>query len=238
MKSFFKIFKFIIYMIFHTGKQIKLSWLKKHSSDKEVEDYIFESVSEWARFTTNNFGIKVNLYGLNNLPESNCLIVANHQSDFDIPVLLSYIPKPIGFVAKKQLANIPVISYWMRAIKCVFLDRENVRASIKAINEAVDNLKGGYSMVIFPEGTRSRSRELGEFKKGSLKLALKSKVPIVPITIDGTYKAFEGNEGNKFKDAEVNIIISKPIIIEELSKEEKSNLSEITRDIIKNNLKN
>lgn len=143
----------------------------------------------------------------------------------------------MGFIAKKELEKIKAISGWMKEIHCVFMDRSNVRESIKAINEGVENLKNGHSMVIFPEGTRSKGPSLGEFKKGSMKLAIKAEVPIVPIAIDGTYKAREGNKGNKITSADVKITIAKPINVKELTKEEKSNLSENIRNILNEILK-
>ncbi|MEA4826022.1 MAG: lysophospholipid acyltransferase family protein, partial [Clostridium sp.] len=136
--------------------------------------------------------------------------------------------------AKKEMAKIPLISRWMRNIRCVFIDRKNVRESLKAINEGANNLKNGYSMVIFPEGTRSKSHNIGEFKKGSLKMATKAKVPIVPITIDGSYKIFEEHNG-WLRKGEIKLTIEKPIYLEKLSQEEQKNLSEIVKaEIVKN----
>ncbi|EKN42049.1 1-acyl-sn-glycerol-3-phosphate acyltransferase, partial [Clostridium botulinum CFSAN001627] len=124
---------------------------------------------------------------------------------------------------------------WMKEMKCVFMDRQNVRAAVKTINEGVENLKNGYSMLIFPEGTRSRGENLGEFKKGSMKLGIKAGVPIVPIAINGTYNVLEAN-GRKIKAADVDLIICPPIYPNELSKEEQNNLSETIKDIIQKEL--
>jgi 1-acyl-sn-glycerol-3-phosphate acyltransferase len=122
----------------------------------------------------------------------------------------------------------------MKEIHCVFIDRSNIRESVKSINEGVENLKNGYNMCIFPEGTRSKGDQVGEFKKGSMKLALKSNSLVVPVAINGTYKVLEAN-GWKIKPADVSVKILKPIDTQSISKEEKKDLSNIIRNsIIKN----
>jgi 1-acyl-sn-glycerol-3-phosphate acyltransferase len=93
-------------------------------------------------------------------------------------------------------------------------------------------------LVIFPEGTRSKGNNIGEFKQGSLKLALKSGVPIVPIAINGSYKLREGNEKSRIKSAEVKVTICEPIYTNNLSKEEQTNLAETVRKVIANNISN
>jgi 1-acyl-sn-glycerol-3-phosphate acyltransferases len=223
-------------MIGSLFKALKLFVLRKVADSKKVEAYVRKTVKKWADYSAWSIGTEVEIIGKENLPEGNCLFVGNHQGYLDIPLILSQIDKNIGFVAKKELINIPILSSWMKEIHCVFMDRENPREAIKSINEGVDFLKSGYSMVIFPEGTRSKSDKVGEFKKGSLKLGVKAEVPIVPITIQGTYKAFE--DKNRIKPVKVKLHIDKPIYGKELSKEEQNNLSEIIRNKIVNNLDN
>ncbi|OFI01572.1 1-acyl-sn-glycerol-3-phosphate acyltransferase [Clostridium acetireducens DSM 10703] len=237
MKTYLLYLYFIIYMILTAFKALKLKYIKKHGSKEEAEKYTHEYVKAWSRFIIKTVGIKVNTKGLENIPKRNCLFVANHQGIFDIPVMLYVIDTPMGFIAKKELLKIKIISSWMKEIHCVFMDRSNIRESIKSINEGIKNLKEGYSMAIFPEGTRSKGPKLGEFKKGSMKLAIKSGVPIVPVSIDGTYKIREGNN-NKIKSAEVNIIINEPVYVENLTKEEKGNLAEIVKQKIAKSLPN
>ena len=86
-------------------------------------------------------------------------------------------------MAKRSLGRIPVFGEWIRDIRSVFIDRDDARSSLKTMEEGIDLLKKGFSLVIYPEGTRSRGPELGEFKKGSLRLATKSGVPVVPVTL-------------------------------------------------------
>jgi len=231
MKTFFLMIYFGLYQILCFGRRIRYEWLKKHSTKERHERCLFKCVTAWANSIIKSTGVKIDVEGIENIPEETCLFVSNHQSYLDIPVLMAAIHKPIGFVAKKEMEKIPGLSYWMTEMHSVFMDRENVREAIKSINQGIENLKNGYSMVIFPEGTRSKCDEIGEFKKGSMKLGVKADVPLVPVTIDGTYKAYEGNN-NRFKRAEVRIIIGKPIYPRDLNKEEQNNLAETFRDII------
>lgn len=117
----------------------------------------------------------------------------------------------------------------MKEFDCVFIDRENTREGLKSILQGVENLKRGRSMLIFPEGTRSKSHKINEFKKGSMKLATKAKVPIVPITVDG---AFKGLEEHSPQDLVAKIIFHPAINVEDLTKEEENNLAQICENII------
>ncbi|WP_138207742.1 lysophospholipid acyltransferase family protein [Haloimpatiens lingqiaonensis] len=232
MKTYFKITVFIFYMIGAIFKTIKLNFLKKFSSEDKYQEYLNKSVYNWAKFSVNLVGVKLQVKGKENIPEGTCLFVSNHQGNLDIPCIIAGINRPMGFIAKKELIKVPVISTWMKAIHCVFMDRQNVRESLKSIQEGAGLLKSGHNMVIFPEGTRSKSSLVGEFKKGSMKLATKAEVMVVPVTIDGTYKAWEGNGGKGLIPADVTITIHKGIDIKELDKEKKTTLAEEVREII------
>ena len=177
-------------------------------------------------------GAKINVIGQENLPkDQTVLFVSNHQSNFDIPLLLSSIDIPKGFIAKKELERWPVISTWMKYTNCIFMDRYNLRKSAQSIVEGINLLKSGYSMVIFPEGTRSKGNPVDEFKGGSFKLATKSKCPIVPLTINGTYKLLEANN-NMIKGADIELVIHATIDVNTLSKEELEKLPETVHSII------
>ena len=235
MKSFILYLGFAFYMMLSLLRIIKLKYLKRKGNKEEIEKYINKSVLGWANFIVKGIGIRINKKGLENVPDGPCLFVGNHQGLLDVPVIVSSLDRYVGFVAKKEMLKLRILTYWMKEMKCVFTDRQNVRAAVKTINEGVENLKNGYSMLIFPEGTRSRGENLGEFKKGSMKLGIKAGVPIVPIAINGTYKVREAN-GGKIKAADVDLIVCPPISPKELSKEEQNNLSETIKEIIQKEL--
>lgn len=227
---------FSIYMLKALFIKFKLEKLKKHGTEDEVMQLINKTVEEWTSHVLNKVHANIEVIGRENITDETCLYVSNHQGNFDIPILLNILRKPIGFIAKKELLKFKTFSYWMKQIKCIFLDRDNVRESMKSMNQGVEILKSGYSMAIFPEGTRSKGTEIGDFKKGSMKLALKAGVPVVPITIDGSYKLLEKNNQYDKNKRNVRITIGKPIYVKELSREQQNSLAEDVKKIIMNNI--
>ncbi len=199
------------------------------NKDKQTH-FLHKVTAVWGRACVKLSRSTIEVIGTDKLPKGNVLYVGNHQGYYDIPLLLGYLPKPKAFVAKIELAKIPALSMWMRRMGCLFLDRGNLKQSLKVILSGIEQLKAGETLVIFPEGTRSKSYDVGEFKKGSLKLGIKAGVPIVPITIMGSYEMFE--EKNQFQKRHVKIIIHDPIDSTTLSKEDQANLSETVRNII------
>lgn len=225
---------FGLYMLYSLLLAVKLFFIFKIKGQEAADRYAVKKGHGWGKFVIKLAGLNINVIGKENLPQDTFLIVSNHQSFLDIPVLLGIINRPLGFVAKKEVEKVPILSFWMTRLHCVFMDRENIREAIKSINEGIENLKKGYSMVIFPEGTRSKGKDIKEFKKGSLKLGTKANVPIVPVTIEGSYKVWEEDHG-LLKRANITIQISEPIYINNLSREELNNLSETIRQTIVDN---
>ena len=156
-------------------------------------------------------GGRATVLGLENIPEDHpVLFVGNHRSIFDIILAGSLIKYPVGFVAKKELQGTP-ITLIMEEIHCLFLDREDPRQGLKTILTAIDYVKSGISMFIFPEGTRCKVEgTFLPFHAGSFKIATKAKVPIVPVTIVGMGDVFEDHYP-RLKWAPVVIEFGKPI---------------------------
>ncbi|WP_091499168.1 lysophospholipid acyltransferase family protein [Amphibacillus marinus] len=177
----------------------------------------------------------VTVSGHEKIPDQPVLFVANHQGIFDILVLLAYLDKPIAFIAKREIKRIPIISKWMEQIKCVFIDRSNRRAAIKVIDDGVESIKAGQSMVIFPEGTRSKGTNVQPFKSGSLRLGTRAEVPIVPITINGTYKMLE-EDGGRIKAADIELIVGDPIYPEQYQGIKHNQLASDIQEIIINSI--
>lgn len=153
----------------------KVRALKRQGRTEEHDILAGRIIHNWARRLLAAAGARVTVEGLENLPEGTAVFVSNHQSYFDIPLALGYLGDPKGLVSKKEIDRIPFIRQWMRELGCVFLDRENLRASVSALGDASDRVAAGYSMVVFPEGTRSETGEVGEFKAGAFKIAQKNK---------------------------------------------------------------
>ena len=235
MMSIFKIINYGIYMIFMQFKAIKRLILEKTKGEKAAVDYSGKVGEDWARYTIHNtLNMNVTIRGKENIPDVPCCYIGNHTSILDIPLLIDSVGKCMGFVAKKEMVKAPILGYWMKKYNCVPLDRENAREAIKVIRQGADNIKNGYSMAIFPEGTRSKDGKLREYKKGSLKLATMAKAPVVPVSIDGAYRAYEIDR--KFKSIDITVTFGKPIYTENLTREEEKGLMEKVREVILKNL--
>lgn len=220
IKTIIAAFRFFFYLIVRQGIQRKLFRLQAAGNFAERDRILAPMIRDWAQYVVRLTGKKtqVQVTGQENLPQNRAvLFVANHQSNLDIPVLLGYVEKPMAFVAKKELLRIPFLSGWMKLMQCVFLDRKNIRQSVKDMEEAVEKIKDGYSLLIFPEGHRSKGAAHGQFKAGSFKLAFKAGVPVVPVSIDGTWRLLEGS--GRLHSANVRVTIHPPVETEGLSKE-------------------
>ncbi len=228
---------FALTLVATLPKISKVRKMKTQGKDQEAETYVHNITTKWARSQVKWSGADVRLYGEENLPtpDETVLYIANHQSYFDIALFMSHIDLPKGFVAKIEMKKIPILRTWMKFIHCVFMDRSNLRKSAEAIALGIRNLKNGHSMVIFPEGTRSQGPVMGYFKAGSFKLATKPQVPIIPVTINGSYKLMEGN-GNRIKPDTVEVYIHPRINTKGLSKEELDSLPEKVKELIASKL--
>ncbi len=179
-------------------------------------------------------GTKVTVIGLENIPDRSVLFVGNHRSYFDILVGYTTVPGLTGFVAKREMREIPLLSDWMRNVNCLFLDRKNVKEGLKTILSGVDKVKNGISIWIFPEGTRNEGDDILTplpFKEGSLKIAEKAKCPVIPVAITGTAEIFE-NHIPFMKPSRVTIEYGRPIDLSQLSAEDKKRSGAYTREII------
>ena len=180
-------------------------------------------------------GAKVTVIGEENVPKDQAVLyVANHRSYFDILLTYSRCPIRTGYVAKKEMERYPLLSNWMRNLYCLFLDREDIKQGLKTILTAVDKVKSGISICIFPEGTRNKNTDdldMLPFHEGSFKIATKTKCPIIPIAINNSADIFEAHFP-KIRPAKVVVEYGKPIYPDELDKETKKHLGEYTQGII------
>jgi 1-acyl-sn-glycerol-3-phosphate acyltransferase len=164
----------------------------------------------WALMLIMLTGCKVTVIGREYVPpKGGVCFVSNHSGIFDILLHLAYIGRPIGFIAKKELILIPLLNLWIFLLDGLFIDRKNVRKSIRTINAGIKKIKDGGAMVIFPEGHRSKGRGLLPFHSGSFRLAVRSEAPIIPVALEGSYDVFE--RSHRINAVPVRIIFGKPI---------------------------
>ncbi len=208
----------------------------KFRKGEDIGVRVHKQVISWSTKLVKLTGSTITVVGEDNVPDEGPIVfVANHQSNFDIPLLLGYVKRPKGFIAKKETEKLPIVGNWMRYLRCIFMDRTNPRAALKAIKEGIDVVKDGYALVIFPEGTRSTDGNLGEFKPGSFKLATKAKAKIIPVTISGSYDIMRKGS-KKIKPANVTITISKAISATEYESSDSYLLREEVFKIIESKL--
>jgi 1-acyl-sn-glycerol-3-phosphate acyltransferase len=197
---------FLLYSIPQLARIKKLSHLPVNQLDKIAHEYPKRFSKTLMKLT----GSDVRVEGLELIPEGPVVFIANHESDFDIPVLLTIIDKPFGFVSKIEVKKVPILSTWLDAINCILIDRKNREQALNSMQEGVKLLKEGHSLVIFPEGKRSMGGPVLPFKVGGIRLAQDAGVPIVPIAIKGTADVFEKN-GRLIKPAQIKVTIGEPI---------------------------
>lgn len=163
------------------------------------------------------------------------IFVCNHQSNLDIPAIVTALHMDVGFVAKHEMKRWPFFGTWMKKSNCVFLNRENPREGIKDIKKAVELIKEGYPTVIFPEGERSLTGKILNFKKGSFKLATETNGIIVPLTLKGTYDIQPRGTLKMARGKKVTLVVDEPIFVKNLSKDEEKVLATTVRDKIVEN---
>lgn len=163
------------------------------------------------------------------------IFVCNHQSNLDIPAIVTALHMDVGFVAKHEMKRWPFFGTWMKKSNCVFLNRENPREGIKDIKKAVELIKEGYPTVIFPEGERSLTGKILNFKKGSFKLATETNGIIVPLTLKGTYDIQPRGTLKMARGKKVTLVVDESIFVKNLSKDEEKVLATAVRDKIVEN---
>ncbi|MDR2633557.1 MAG: 1-acyl-sn-glycerol-3-phosphate acyltransferase [Treponema sp.] len=153
---------------------------------------IYKIAQIWSLLLIACTGCTLTVRGREHIPRHGGLcFVSNHGSIFDILLILALVGRPVGFIAKKELALIPFLNLWIFLLGGLFIDRKNIRQAIGTINKGIRRIKAGGAVVIFPEGTRNRGQGLLPFRSGSFKLATQSGAPVLPIAISGSYDIFE-----------------------------------------------
>ena len=179
-------------------------------------------------------GVKLTVIGEENVPKDRAVLyVGNHRSYFDVVMTYARCPRLTGYIAKIEMLRYPLLRDWMKALYCLFLDRDDIRAGLKTILQGIEYIKNGISICIFPEGTRYKGEEggAGEFKAGAFRIAVKTGAPVVPVAITGARALFENN-GNLCHPGSVHIKVLPPIRTAGMSKAEQKQLPDAVRQAI------
>lgn len=204
---------FWAYLVWASGRMRRGLRALASGDDATADALAATWVPRWAGSLLRLAGVTVTVTGRENIPAGRpCVFVGNHRSYYDIPLMLTQLDAPHGLVSKIEVDRIPLVRGWMRMLHCVFVDRADTHSSLEALRQASDNVKRGYSMILFPEGTRNKGAEgtVGEFKGGAFRIATKNGAPVVPVAIRGSRDIMENN-GGWMRPAHVTIAILPPI---------------------------
>jgi 1-acyl-sn-glycerol-3-phosphate acyltransferase len=169
----------------------------------------------WAWSILKAAGVRLTVRGLERLdPGRHYIFIANHQSYLDIPVLVQSLPQfQLRWIAKKELGYIPLFGWALWASGHILVDRSDRASAMTSLRRARERIAAGVSVVIFPEGTRSSGGQVMPFKRGGFLLAAQSKTPIVPVTINGSWKILARDDW-RLKSGEIEVVVDAPISIE------------------------
>ncbi len=226
MRTIIWFLNFWVYLLAIYPKYRKVCKLRKAGETAEHDALTRLYVGKWARNMVKMAGGTVEVKGLEHMPQGSAVYVGNHIGNFDIPLVMGYMgddTKPM--FAKMEIKKIPLIRDWMVELYCVFVNRDNPRAAVAALNDAAKTVKNGYSMVIFPEGTRSPDGLVKEFKGGAFKIAQKTGAPVVPFAITGTDKMM-ARKSMWIRPARLTLEVLPPIDTTDFTREDFSNLPE------------
>ena len=192
----------------------------------------------WAKMLLKLASIRVNVIGRENvLMNRPQIFMANHQSDFDILIVLAYIPGQFRWIVKKELFKIPIFGKAMKSACYIEIDRQNREKAMKSLEEAAQKIREGKSVMTFPEGTRSKDGIIKPFKQGLFHLAIQAGVPIVPISIIGAHEIMP-KRTLKVKPGRITMVIGRPVEVSGYTIETRGELIERVRGIIIRNFEN
>jgi len=186
----------------------------------------------WGRSILAASGIRVRVTGMERIdPAKSYIFMSNHQSNFDIPVLLAYLKVQFRWLAKEELFKIPFFGYAMQRVGYISINRSDRRSAFLSLKRAAQIIRGGVSVLIFPEGTRSLDGQIRPFKKGGFILALDAGVPIVPVVIRGT-RSIMPKEHLRIRPGRVSLKILAPIDTTAYTRKSKEDLIAAVRRAI------
>lgn len=186
----------------------------------------------WAPGLLNGSGARLQVEGLDNIDWSQPhVFVANHQSTIDICALFRALPVPLHFVLKQELARVPLVGWYARAMGMVFIERASARSALGRLQQAASQVRQGHNLCAFPEGTRSREGCVGAFKGGAFKVAIEAGVAVVPVAIEGSGAVLPA-AGFRVRPGRIVLRIGAPLPTVGLQPNDRLNLASRARDAV------
>lgn len=233
MIRFICIVIFLVLFLILTIPVLIVEWIL-HRFRPYAADISSLRIVQWAfRFIMGLAGVSATVIGEENIPDEPVLFIGNHRSYFDILLTYSRCRRLTGYIAKKEMKRYLTLTSWMKRLHCLFLDRSNPKEGLKTILEAIDYIKNGISVCVFPEGTRNDGEELTmlPFREGALKIATKTGCAIIPVSMNNTAEIFE-NHLPRVKKTHVVLEYGKPIYPDQLDKDTKKHIGSYVENII------
>lgn len=197
------------------------------------KEIIYNSVSRFtARLNTRLLGLRITIYGIDNIPDEPVIFVSNHQSFYDIILALACIPDNFSFISKESVFSVPVVGRFMKTAGHISLKRESGKKAYETMSQTIDKLGEGKSLVLFPEGTRSVDGSLGPFKRGVSLVVLSSGMRVVPVAIKGSGKFFprDGMVCDPYH-REVSFAFGKPLEFAKLTKTSREDVNNVVETL-------
>lgn len=218
---------------------VPYGWFKLCYYASHVEKYTEEERYSFLKYLDRraNWGgrIIIDAHGTENIPnQDGFMFFPNHQGLYDVLAIIQACPRPFSVVMKKEIQNIPFLKQVFACMKAIPIDREDIRQSMKVIQQVTKEVKSGRNYLIFAEGTRSKNgNKLGEFKGGSFKSAVKAQCPIIPVALIDSYKSFDTNSIAKLT---VQVHFLKPIPYEEYKDMKTTELAALVKSRIEDTI--
>jgi 1-acyl-sn-glycerol-3-phosphate acyltransferase len=226
LRTIWTVFVAVVVTIPVASTVIAVATFRSHAA------FIDRLIRLWAGILVRAAGIDLRVEGAEAVdPQQRYVLIANHHSYFDIPCIFAAIPQPIRFMAKKSLFSIPIFGWSIGRAGFIPIDRKNRRTAVKSFELAVERIRKGNTVVVFPEEGRSRQREMKPFQRGGFLLALRSGLPILPVAIQGTFDVFRAG-ARRITPGPVTIRVGTPIPTEGLTVRDKDRLLEQSREQI------
>lgn len=231
IRAFFTVVFVVLFLVLGLPV-LGLEWLYR-KINKKGADLSSLRIVQWAFKTILGIcGTNVIVRGEENvISDQPVLYIGNHRSFFDIIIGYSRCPGLTGFIAKNSIEKVPILRIWMSRLYCLFLDRSNPRDGLRVVLSAIDDIKHGISIFVFPEGTRTRTGEMAPFKEGTFKIATKTGCPIIPVAFSNTDDVFEAHFP-RIKKTTAVIHYGKPIYLDQLDEDQKKHIGAYTQKVI------
>lgn len=231
--------KRILFMMLRNILYLPWTWIKlcyhSHHVDKYTEAEHNLLMKDIVKHANKGGNITIDAYGVENIPkEDGFIFFPNHQGMYDVLAIVDACPRPFSVVAKKEVEKVQGLKQVFSCMRALFIDREDLRQSMKVIQEVTAEVKRGRNYVIFAEGTRSREQnQLLDFKGGSFKSAVKAQCPIIPVALIDAYKGFDTNS---IKPITVQIHFLTPILYEEYKNLKTTEIAQMVKERIQHTI--